>query len=365
MNREKNEEKAAVVELNEPEKEEEEIVLDTEGVSEEEIALAKEHGLVKEEGEKDDADKESREQDSATEEPEDNERARDEGKEETGEGKEGEGTEGDKPLTFEDIEQNENNLKKFNPNEQALYWKWKSDKRKRQRLEKDVEELKNSRVELEQVKNLSAVNKLNRINKLLLGDASNITVEALQEIIKEEDGKDDSAPLTRADLKRIEAEKEQESKKKEESKTVQSERIALAEKIGLSKYPNFKEITDLAGEIVTADKSGMYREVLDTAFRDPNVDESELVERVVAIAKLSDKFKDLKKAPTKEEIERTNRVVKNSKKRTSSASVTAGGGKRAVSEDELTVDQAARLTAEQWNKLSEKTKKRILMGENP
>ena len=77
---------------------------------------------------------------------------------------------------------------------------------------------------------------------------------------------------------------------------------------------------------------------------------------------MSDKYSDVVNSVDKESKEKANRVLENSNKKVSSASVSGASGKRIVSEAELTPEQAARLSLDQWRRLKPETKKRLMMG---
>jgi hypothetical protein len=105
--------------------------------------------------------------------------------------------------------------------------------------------------------------------------------------------------------------------------------------------------------------------LIDESFLNDDVDENMLVERVVNIARMSPKFNEVTNQVKAEDKEKINRVLNNSKKKVSSASVSGASGKRIISESELTVEQASRLSADQWAKLKPETRDRILRGMNP
>lgn len=258
--------------------------------------------------------------------------------------------------TFEDVEKDEGKIKQYNPNEQALYWKWKSDKRKRQDAVKEKEDLK-AQLELNQVKELSYAGKLAKIKQALKGDS--LTVEMIQEILGDEKAETE-APITKSELARIESEKETKAKEKERLGKERAERIETAEKIGKTRYQNFEELTKLAEEVVSSDKTGTYRDVLQAAFLDTEIDENDLIERVVTIAKLNPNY-GKKSEPKESDTKDVDRAITNSKKKISSATVGSGGNIRTISHDDLTVDDAAKLTSEQWRKLPDSVRKKLLM----
>lgn len=326
----------------------------TDGLLPQEVEMAEKHGLV--EKEVDESSKEEKKEektDGEHEEQSESETDKDSGKkEDEGEEKKVE----EKSPTFDDVEKNEDNLKKYNPNEQALYWKYKSDKRKRQKAQKDYEELK-AEYELSSVKDKSKVNK---ISEALKGEG--ITVEALQAIIGE--ATEGGEALTKAEYKKLESAKTEKAKDTQEENQFRTERLKTAEEIGKTKYGNFEELTILAQEVVNSDSTDTYKSVLNAAFSDKDLDEEQLVERVVTIARLSPNYgkkKEEVKSEEKKPETDADRAIKNSKKKISSAAVGSGSSSRTISHDDLTVDDAAKLSASQWMKLPADAKKRLLM----
>jgi hypothetical protein len=317
----------------------------TDGLLPEEVKLAEEHGLITEEKEEDGEHKEQSESETT-------EVARTEEEKEEVE---------DKKPSFEEVEQNESLSEKYNPNEKALYWKWKNDKRKRQALQKELDDIKSSS-ELQTVKELAAAKKIQRISSVLNSD--DLTVEKIQSIINGQEVTVDDEPITKSDLERLEQERELENSKRIKEQQEFNERLLTIEKIGLAKYEDFNDIVKLADEVAANDNT--CKEILSSAFQDTETDEEKILDRIVTIAKLNPNWgKKDDSGATESASKDVDRVVKNSKKKISSAAITGGGSSSIVTEDTLTVEQAGRLSNSQWSKLSEKTKKRILMGIDP
>ena len=249
--------------------------------------------------------------------------------------------------TFDQVEKDENGLKKYNKNEQALYWKWKTDKHKKQEAIKASEDLQ-AQVELKEVQ---ALNYKNQIEKLkdMLKKGTDLTAEELLKVV---DVKQEEEPAPKVD---------------EAARINQkiATKAQFAEKIGSAKYDNFKDIAQLAKDVIASDKSGTYQKLVDAAFTDDSVDEEHLVERIVSIARLSEKYNEVNKSVKSEKKEIVDRALKNATKKISSASIGNAGGKRVVSESELTVADASNLSTKEWNKLKDSTRQRILMGIDP
>lgn len=249
--------------------------------------------------------------------------------------------------TFDQVEADEKLIDKYGKNEKALYWKWKTDKHKRQEAQKEANELKEKLKEA--VDSGVSGKKLDRI-KDLLKTPDSLTIEALQAVLDE----------------KIEPEK-----KDHELNNAQAiqQKVAIkaqfAEKIGSAKYDNFDKISNLAKEVILADASKTYQKLIDESFLNDDVDENMLVERVVSIARMSPKFNEVVNQVDPEAKKKADRIIENSKKKVSSASMTGASGKRIISESELTVEQATKLSTQQWNKLKPETRERILKGINP
>ena len=323
---------------------------DTEGLLPEEISMAKEYGLIKEE------EKKSGEHDESEElKTEDN-------TEEVGEKDEGEQEKeiDDDTDSFEDIDEvfNKDEKKfheKFSSNQKALYFKNKAEKKKRQEAQKTADEYR-AKYELDSVKTLVATKKLEKIKEAL--GRTDLTVEQLQEIIDSEYSQQTEKKLYTKEELEAEKEIEQESSKKEQSAL--NERILLAEQIGKSKNKDFDALIKHAEEVfkLIPAKQKIFR----TMLLNPNdYDENEIADFVIESAKLSKNYNQ----GTPEQKLNADRAIKNSKKKVSSASIGASKKSEKVTESELTVDSATRLSVEEWSKLSENTKKRIMMGLDP
>jgi hypothetical protein len=320
-----------------PQSEETDTGFDTEGLIPQEIQLAEKHGLIDNEEKKvEDEHKEqpepTTEKDTGTEE-----------KEETKEKQE----EVVKHPEYEDVEKDENLLKHYNKNEQALYWGKKGEIKKRQRIQKEFEEFK-ADAELRQVKDRAYIEKIKKLDELLSGNQDDITIEAIRSVI---------GPKNAVAIEEAQQPKADPSEKERQFIQARAEKLKIAEKIGMARYPKFKEMADLAKEVIISDKSETYKRLIDSDYNNPDTDEETFVERVVSIARINPKFNELEKS-----VEKPKAKVEDFKKKTSSASISSGGGHRTVSEDDMTPDDAINLTTAQWKGLSEKTKKRLLMG---
>jgi hypothetical protein len=241
--------------------------------------------------------------------------------------------------TFEDVDQNKDLLKKYNKNEQALYFKYKSDKRKRQKAEQKIEEL-TAEKELTSLKETFSTKKLDKIKEKLT--SGEVTVEEIQAIL---------------DLQQETPAKAKPVNPQDELVKVVKDRLASAEEIGITKYEDFQDQVELASEIFQ--KKPIYQKQFDTMIRDESVDEDDIVEFVMDIAKLNpSKAKKEEVAP--EQQEKVERAVKNAKKAKSSAQVSGGKGRRVVSYDDLTIEDIASMDTKQYMKIPKDVRDRIL-----
>ena len=281
--------------------------------------------------------------------------------------------------TFEETEKNESVLlKNYDKNGQALYWKWKHDKRERQsaQAERDLALLreKSLKGELEKIKTDStlSIEKLKRINQVLTGPADDITVEALQAIINDnkQDVDDANRPLTKKDLEDIENKKKQEVEGKTQEERFINTRIKDVEDFGRVKFgEQYDDIMTQAQEVIEGKveiPESIEREYLSKRLveliKNKEVELDKVSSYVVGIAKLNPKFGKPKETNSvkKETNENIDRILKNESKQKTSASVGGGNGRRVVSYEDLTVEEAARLSSEQWRKLPQHVKERLL-----
>lgn len=284
-----------------------------------------------------------------------------------------------KTQTFEDTEKNESQLvKNFNSNEKALYWKWKHDKKERQeaQAERDLaivreKALKN---ELEKIRSDHSLSndKLGKINKILTGPADEITVEAIQAILGESKKDDKDKPLTAKDLEDIKLKERAELEEKNREEQRLASRVKDAEDFGKTKFgEDYENIMAMAQEVIEGkvevpsiiNIKDLSVKLIE-AMKNKDVELDTLSDYVVGIAKLNPKFgkpkEETKDSVKKETNENIDRILKNASKQQTSASVGGGGGRRVVSYDDLTPEDVAKMSTEQWRKLPEEVRKRLL-----
>lgn len=244
-------------------------------------------------------------------------------------------------------------------NSKGLYKKLKEEEERR----KDVE----GKFEFNKVNDSVSRVKLDRI-KARLANPDGLTVEELQELIGIEQKIEDDKPLTKKDLEAIEAAKmtkaEQEKAEANQKQQKIAEKVQAAEAyakenikdLSAGKYSNIDDVIALAQEL-TASKP-RYAKQINDAFADESMTESEVVEVIFDIARLNPKW------GTSEKSEGNNgdveKMVKNASKQQTSAALSGGKGSRVVTMDDLTPEDAAKLTQNQWNKLPREVKDRIL-----
>lgn len=306
-----------------------------EGFFDNEIALAKKHGIIKEENNEHDG----KQVDAGKK----NEVEADKSKVD------------DKSFKIEDLDSFEKvheifeknpdkfrelprNIKALYHNSKGLYKKAKLEEQKRTDIEK--------KLEYDSLKNKAAEIKIQKVQEVLKQDK--ITVEDIEAIIS------GSNPETREELK-----DNKELEQKRQAEFVQS-RIAEADKLGRTEHENFDDIVTLA-QAVIANKPRQAK-LLQDALIDESVSEKELVDMVVDIARLHQDFgKKTEKGvvhaePTDEKVER---MLKNSQKKPTSASLGGSGGSRTKSYNDLTAEDISRMSLDEYKKLPDAVRKRL------
>lgn len=238
-----------------------------------------------------------------------------------------------------DDDEGDKDTSDFNANEKALYWKQKRERKKRQAAERKAELLE-------------------------------AKLKAYQEISEKKETPDtqnednEEGFITKADLKK---QKEEEAKKQEERR-LQAEainaRLEAQYEEAKAEYENFDELCDLAKEVMDEDESGVYATKLQQATVSENGNPAQVAYQISRLHPDFDKVAGKKEkvaSKKKTDKKKVNKVMANAKKRSSSAALGGGaGGSRKVSEDELTPEDVVHMDQEQWNSLTDKTRKRLL-----
>jgi hypothetical protein len=243
-------------------------------------------------------------------------------------------------------------------NSKGLYKKAKEEEERRKAIE--------GTVELGKVKDSVALARLNRIQARLADPDGGLTIEELQGLVGMEKHVDeDDRPLTRKDLEAIERSKQEEQNKVAENqqriqrKILEAEAYAKANISDLTDgaYQTVDEVVALAQEI--AAKKPRYLALINQAFNSDDMSEAEAVDVIIDIARLNKNWGTSKKNGEKVNPE-ADRAIKNADKQKTSASLVGSKGSRVVTYDELTPEDAAKLSADQWSKLPKNVRDRIL-----
>lgn len=222
-------------------------------------------------------------------------------------------------------------------NSKGLYKQYKQEEERRKELE-DASKL--SKVKEHAVKTLQ--NKLDRLNKLLDGD-DDITADDIRRLINEkaelEDKIEEAAPV---------------KVNEEEQKKFINERMISLREDGDSLYENFEDLIKMADEVATNDPT--YAHIFQVQLLNPSITTAQMAETIEKIARLNSRFG---KPEEKKKDEKVSRIIKNANKAKSSASVNGGGGRRAISYDDLTPEDIIDMTAKQYSALPAKVRERL------
>ncbi len=334
-----SEENKVVIEET-PEAQNEEIEISTEGLEKEEIEAGEKHGIIKKPVEKEEP-KEEKTEDKKEEKPD------------------------DKPADPADFDEMDEAYQKdeakfhknFTANAKALYFKHKRNKQLRQEAQEQAEEA-NRKAELLSVKEKIFNRQRAEINDILdridKGDETLTTADIRKALAfqKEEAKKEAEEEPDKKD------EKPEASKKQQEYLQEKTKNSLL---LGRSKYDNFDDIVDLANEVVAQDREVAI--LITNAFINPEVDEEQLVEKIVKYAKLHPKFGEKpeeKPKGEKKDKQDIDRMVANAQKKKTSASLSAGSGRREISYDDLTVQDVQKMSNKQWRALPQKVREKLI-----
>lgn len=301
---------------------------------------------------------------------------------------------------FEDPEKEQELFAKFNPNEKAMYknsrglyraTKAAESKRKAAEIERDHVLMK-QRVAEEKAKRLEA--ELEAI-KTAKPKEEESEVDAFGNKVKKE--AEDEKPLTKKDLEYLKAKEAEEQKKKDEEAQEKNARAQkLVEVLNAQEADLMAEHEDAAEALTYAD--AIYKaaasNTLDKIFPSPKMarkayklcvdffhatanadkfgeDDYTAADVAYDLGRLHPEFgkkKDAGGASAKEDggqlsPDKVNKIVKNADKRPSSASVTAGGDKHFVPYEEMTMEQLAGLSDEEYAKVPRTVRERLLRGD--
>ena len=259
---------------------------------------------------------------------------------------------------------------KFTPNEKALYWERKKERTKRQRAEAEKEllqlRIKNLEKELAEKKSEPKAPAKDDLNlDDLLDDKSGKETE--------QDPKD--KPLTVADLEKREKDKA-DAQLLARARELRA-RLSEFEIEAQEKFGDFNEVADLAKDIL---EKGV-------ALFDGDEDMAELAqaraeralhgmvnamkweegqktpaEMVYDLGRLHPKYRNRAKGASETVVppEKLERMIENAGKRSSASLPGGNGSRRVVSVDDLTPEEAAKLTPSQYMKLPKAARERLL-----
>lgn len=303
----------------------------TGGLSADEITAGKKHGLISD-------DKPAEKAGDAEEEEE----ADDQGKSDEAEKVE---EKDPKDAAEEEIDPEDEAelVKGYNDNEKSLYWRAKKERLKRQAAQRDSE---HTRIKLS-----AAEREINLLKK-----KNDTTDDAVEGDDNEES--DDARVMTVGEFKKMLADqkKGQQEQNKQAEETIS--RLEGQEAEFKADHPDFDDVMDLAKQMM--DKKPSLRKMLLLAGADPSENAAEIaydIGRMHPDYQTGGAKKQVEKPAPKTQVDR---AIKNADRRQSSAAVSAGGTKRIVSEDDLTVEDAARLSTEQYGRLQRKTRDRLM-----
>lgn len=349
----------------------EEAVNREEGLSEKELEMAKEHKLISEKQSDKEGESEKKPDDKKTEEP-----LKDDKKELRKKFLD--------PNADISDEEEYDGLKEFNNNEKAMYFLRKKERRKRQEAERDRDNAKAKQEIYEKELRLlreDFESSKRKPKELTEGDAE------LDQLLDgegkpKEQPKEDKKYLTQEDLDKRDKEQETQRQAQIEQAQKLNERLKDQE-IEVSTYHNdYKEKTDLAKEIIQkpdeifkdnprmiAKIGAMVRQMYATAGRALSEEQEYTAADIFyEIGKLHPKTNGKQTQTADSDAESADekkgsaveRMLANSQKKGSSASVSSGGGTRNISVYDITPEQAARLPDSEYVKLPAAVRERLL-----
>lgn len=249
------------------------------------------------------------------------------------------------------------NIKQLYHSQKGLYKRMKDEEEKRKKYEDDAG--------LSKIKDSVARIKLDRI-KSRIANPEGLTVEELQELIDEKkEIQDDNKPLTKKDLEEFEASKksqvEEQNQQELERKKVVFNKIKSTEEYAIdniadltaSKYTNFDDVVALAQDVMKS--KARYASVFTQALNG-DANEQEIAEILVDIAKLNPKWGESVKTDKKND-EAVDKLVKNSTKQQTSATLSGGRGAREI---HISEDMDAEDAAKVWDKIPREMRHKIL-----
>jgi hypothetical protein len=237
---------------------------------------------------------------------------------------------------------------KFTPNAKALYFKFKRNRQLRQEAQEAAEQATRDRDYLT-IKEKAYQKKLTAVNEILdridAGDETVTTADVRKVLaFKEEQKEQEEKPV----------EKPVEKPKQPDQKML-DEKCKNTELLGRSKYPDFDRYVALANDVVAKDND--FAAMITKAYVDPEVDEEELLEKIVKLART---HRDFYKEPEKKKDTPADRIVANSQKKKTSASITGGSGRAPSGYEDLTPEDIIGMSVEEYNKIPNDVRLKLL-----
>ena len=332
--------------------------METAELSPEEIEMGEKHGVIEAEKEE-----ESKEEEQEEEEEDKQEEGKDdESKEDQEEEPEEEGTE-EKESKDEDQEKPEENvsdeidlsdvseetIKKYNPNEKAIYHKWKKDKKKRQAATDRADHFQ-----------IQSQTKDKEIAKLK---------EQLESNKSEDSSGDDEEFITKKESAQMaEDAVEKRFKDADDLKTQAQETTERWNKEALDRYDNYEDMAKIADQFMATEEGTRYAKKLMVRCDDLDAKPGETGADLLYDIGLIAKGKGFGSKPKEEALsaegkEKAKKIIKNATKRPSVAAASGDGGSSHKSDEELTGEEIGRMSHERFRKLPDHIKKKALMGD--
>lgn len=275
-------------------------------------------------------------------------------------------------------------VKDFKPNEKALYWKFKKEKRSRQRLEAEVKDLRDKQ---------SSGDKTQAVVEELRREIAALKAVKKAEDVEEEGTAEDDLdrPLTKRELMQLEQKRAEEYRQaqNEQQKRMEATRQRLDEESdkARTRYDDFDRVMELSAEVIKkADEffpnGNPHRKKAEAVYKrlkyamenpDQFSDDYGPADIAYELGELHPRFKsqsapDSASSSGKQEPgltpDQMERLKRNASRPPASASVSGGAGRRVVSEDDITPDMAVGYSMKEFSKLSPKTKARLLGAPN-
>jgi len=333
------------------------------GLSPEEVKMAEDHGLIEkpQDGEGDEKPATDKEEGTSKKADQETEKTPKEIADEEF-----------KAMT-EDPEKEHESLKKFNKNEQAMYFLRKKDRTRRQAAEneRDLLKIKNNHFE-EKLSSLEADIKKIAEMRTADPDKSQLDIDLDDPDVTDGMSKEEiNALLDQREEDKTTRQAEADAVRKEKAKVL-NKRLDANDVEARTKYDDFDAVTDIAIEYIKkVDKTRHAYHTVVKAIADPEQNSAEVL---YSFGKFHPQFAELlaeaKKIGAagsegqKMDGNKINKMVDNASKRTGSAKIggSTGGGSRKVSVDDLTAADVVSMSQAEYNKLPKHVRDRLLQG---